>query len=142
MELVVMKKSIFIMLLILSILLVGSQINKAEASDYYLGVYDNGQKAYLITETLKYSPYKYEEDGAGKYTCTVKAVFPNSNTFDKVYYEVNFGQMGAVITKNGRNYDRHEMVELRKKTNSVEMKLVDFIKYYHQQEGRGSLDNY
>lgn len=63
-----MKKSIFMMLLVLSIFLVGNQINKAEASDYYLGVYDNGQEAYLITETLKYSPYRSAEDGAGKYT--------------------------------------------------------------------------
>ena len=36
MELVVMKKSIFIMLLILSILIIGSQSNKAEVSDYSL----------------------------------------------------------------------------------------------------------
>ena len=70
--------------------------------DYYLGEYDNGQEAYLVTESIEY----YEDvvhgcvDGHG-YTCRVKAVYKNSNQYDNVYYKYREGQT-VNLSRNGK----------------------------------------
>ena len=134
-----MKKLFLALTLVAALISIGYQSRTAEAADYYLGVYDDGQEAYLMTETLRFEKYAYEEDGPGRYYCSVKAVSPRYQNYDTIYYVIDFGQMGAIITKNGRAYDRHEMQRVRQQPNSVEMKLIDYVRAYHANNGRGSL---
>ena len=137
-----MKKLFFALTLVVALISIGFQSRTAEAADYYLGVYDDGREAYLMTDTLRFEKYAYEEDGPGRYYCSVKAVGSRAQSYDTVYYVIDFGQMGAIITKNGRAYLRKEMEQVRKQPNSVEMKLIDYVKTYHSQNGRGSLRGY
>ena len=137
-----MKKLFLALTLVAALISIGYQSRTAEAADYYLGVYDDGKEAYLMTETLRFEKYAYVEDGPGRYYCSVKAVAPRAQSYDTVYYVIDFGQMGAIATKNGRPYNRHEMQSLRQQPNSVEMKLINYIKAYHENQGRGSLKGY
>lgn len=137
-----MKRIGCALFLLLTVIFVGSQCQYAEASDYYLGVYDNGQQAYLVTETIQFAPYRYKEDGPGYYTCTVKSVDLGARSFSNVSYRIDLGQMGAIFTKNGRTFNRQEMTNILKQPNSVEMRLLAYIKSYHKQTGKGSIDGY
>ena len=56
------------MMLTVALIVVGAQTNKAEAYDVYVGTYDSGLKAYVMSETLHfYNNYR-------SYDITVKAV--------------------------------------------------------------------
>ena len=48
-----MKKIFLTMLLVVTIIFIGSQNNFAEAVDYYVGNEANGDKVYLITDKIK-----------------------------------------------------------------------------------------
>ena len=61
-----MAKVVPIMMLLLSMFFVCGQNNKAEAYDIYVGTYDSGLKAYLMTEYINYNGYR-------TFNCTIKA---------------------------------------------------------------------
>ena len=66
-------------------------IENNESKDHYLGVYEDGRKAYLLTDTIKY----YSDPDYGEfegYTCAVKAVHKNSNNYDIINYNYRIGQ--------------------------------------------------
>ena len=62
-----MKQLCMMMLLTITLILVGGQVNQAEAYDQYCSVYKDGNEAYLMTETIRGSK-------ESNFTCTVKAV--------------------------------------------------------------------
>lgn len=91
-----------------------------------MGVYENGQTAYLMTETVQYFKEDFADGGDG-YTCTVKAVDPNSNEFDYIYYKLLWYQ-SEILTKNGKSYSLREMQKLYKNPDSVDMKVVLYLR--------------
>lgn len=76
------KKIIPVMVLLVSIFFVFGQNSKAEATDIYVGTYDDGSKAYLMTETIR--ELKKDES---IYNCTVKAVYNNSEIINKTFFK-------------------------------------------------------
>lgn len=132
-----MKKIVHVLVIAVAIMLVGSFYNQAEAEDYYLTVDSNGNSAYLITETIQFKPFVYKEDGIGIYSCNVKVVPPYSDSFTVDNYKINFGQ-SLTFEKNGTNYGLRKSSEVASNSNSVEMKLVSYLKSYHMAQGRGN----
>ena len=61
-----MRKVMLTMLLVVAVIIVGAQNNRAEAYDIYVGTYDSGLKAYLMTEYINYNGYR-------TFDCTIKA---------------------------------------------------------------------
>ena len=71
-----MKKIFMMMIFTVTSILIGNQV---EAADYYVGIYENGQKAYLMTETIQ----KWNTGDSAGFNCRVKAVNKN-NSFSYV----------------------------------------------------------
>ena len=70
-----MVKQLFLaMVLVVTMIIVGSQNNHAEAYDQYCGTFRDGNEAYLMTETIRGSK-------TSNFTCTVKAVKGRSVTY-------------------------------------------------------------
>ena len=85
-----------------TLLVAGNYNNRVEAADYYLGVYRNGQEAYLDTSSIRTkNEYVNGYHEGDTYTCTVKAVWAGSNSYSTVSYEVYVGQTGTLY-KNER----------------------------------------
>ena len=108
-----MKKFFSVMLLAVAIIFVGGVV-KVSAYDIYCGTYRDGNKAYLMTETIRYGETSYD----GWLTCRVKAVKNNSVT---AYIDYRFdiseggtvgftnsqgfsGRFGGVISRHGSPY--------------------------------------
>ena len=66
-------------------ILANIQFHRAEAYDLSLGKYDSGLSAYLMTETIR---RYWDDDGGAHYIFSVKAVYPNSDEYLYVDYEV------------------------------------------------------
>lgn len=91
--------------LVVSQIVVGSQ---AEAADYYLGNWEGGWKAYLMTETQRGS---YSDS---KITCTIKTVSPKgavkyidysfSFSGDRVTFNDSLGASGVFYINNPGDY--------------------------------------
>ena len=93
------KKSLQIFIALLVAFL--CNISTLEASDYYLGVYSNGDTAYLDTDSMrKHDIYTNGYPDGKEYTCNVKSVKPNSNEYTSIQYEIYYGQT-ITIRKNG-----------------------------------------
>lgn len=99
-----------------------------DASDYYLGVYPNGETAYLDTDSVRANDVYHNGYFEGRtYSCNVKSVDYNSDTFTYIQYEIWYGQT-ATIRKNGNQvfstmrgpYDYLEK-------NPVEQNLMNYI---------------
>lgn len=72
-----------------------------EAADYYLGVYANGETAYLDTDSMSGHDVYVNGYREGKeYSCRVKSVKQNSNQFTYIKYVIYYGQT-MTITKDG-----------------------------------------
>ena len=70
-----MKKFCGVLILTVALLLAGSYDNFAQAADYYLGIYHNGQEAYLDTSSIRTTNHYTQGWHSGDtYTCMVKAV--------------------------------------------------------------------
>ena len=67
----------------IAMIIVGGQNSKAEAYDHYVGTYNNGLKAYLVTETI----LSFDTGDTFGYTCTVKAV-NSSGSVSYINYEI------------------------------------------------------
>ena len=65
-----MKKLCGIFFLLMALVLAGSQNNRAEAYDQYVGTWRSGYDAYLMTETI----HSGIADNAAFHQCTIKAV--------------------------------------------------------------------
>ena len=79
-----MKQLFMMMLLAVTFMLVGGQVNQAEAADYYVGTYKDGNDAYLMTETIRHDN---TAGRAGIWYCTVKAVKENNAFYiDYTFY--------------------------------------------------------
>ena len=136
-----MKRFLRIFVVYLAFVILGSFNNFAEAEDYYLTIDSRGNSNYLVTETIQFSPCEYREDGVGSYYCNVKVVPPNSNSFSVDKYQINFTQSLNFI-KNGEMYGLGKSGEVARNKNSVEMKIVAYLKKYHRDHGRGDLEGY
>ena len=136
-----MKKIVHVLVIAVAIILVGSFYNQAEAEDYYLTVDNNENTAYLVTESIQFVPFFHEEDGVGSYSCKVKVVPPNSNHFTIDTYQINFAQ-SLNFVKNREIYGLRKSSEVAANSNSVEMKIVAYLKEYHRDLGRGDLEGY
>ncbi len=136
-----MKKLLYMLVASLTIIIVGSFNNSVKAEDYYLTVDNNGNSTYLVTETIQFSPCEYREDGVGSYFCNVKVVPPNADSFSVDKYQINFTQSLNFI-KNGEMYGLGKSGRVASNKNSVEMKIVAYLKKYHRDHGRGDLEGY
>ena len=93
-----------------------------EATDYYIGVYDDGSEAYLMTETIKdRSEYDYLE-----YSLQVKAVY-NSSSVKYVDYIIEAGPVFEV-TKNGKYYSFRQVDKIFPE-GTVERNILQFLTY-------------
>ena len=131
-----MKKFCGMLILAVALLVVGSYNNRAEAADYYLGVYHSGQEAYLDTSSIRTkNEYVNGYHEGDTYTCTVKAVWSGSNSYDVVHYRVYVGQT-VTLYKNGEEVFRTIRAKdpnyLEK--NPVEHNLVRYFEKLSQQE--------
>ena len=126
-----MKRLVGIFVFVMLIFLSDIEDNSVEAADYYLGVYHNGQEAYLDTSSIRTTNHYTQGYHSGDtYTCIVKAIWSGSDNYDSVRYEVYCGQT-VTLLKNGEEVFR----TIRAKdpdyldNNPVENNLV---KYFSQ----------
>ncbi len=102
-----------------------------EALDYYVGNYDDGSKAYLMTDTIKkvvtgeewHNGRKYY---AFEYECTIKAVYSNSSIIHISYVVIPDPELW--IVKDGKRFTRDEMKRIWNNHNSVEYRIYDYLK--------------
>ena len=108
---------IFILSIVLAMMMIPAMT--CQAVDRYMGTYDDGAKAYVMTETIRRL-----RNGESIYNCTVKAVYSNSN-FEYIYYTIQTDPH-MEVTKNGRFYD---FDECRKKfgIGTVEDNIANYI---------------
>ena len=64
-----MRKVFFAMLLAVTLILIGTQNNQAEASEVYVGSYSDGTAVYLLTDSIRSNG----RQGIQDYTCRVRA---------------------------------------------------------------------
>ena len=109
---------------------IGQQQNQDE--EYFLGTYDDGRKAYLLTDTVEYFT-KMHEDGEEKgYTCNVKSVDSSGNAYyDR--YELRWYQ-SELLNKNGEGYGLNRMSQIYKMPDSVEMQLIAYLRERREKE--------
>lgn len=106
-------------------------------TDYLLGEYNDGRKAYLQTDSVR--DYQITRNGywdGDKYDCLVNAVSPNTGQVEQISYSVNFsnGPLTYAVSKNGVNlYDRHTQKEFLD-ANPVERKLIEYIDAFRKQK--------
>ncbi len=93
-----LKRIAVAIMLVMSLILVTAPNQSAEARDYYVGTYSDGNDAYLITQSVdisSYYPYTF--------TCTVKyghvhylyySFYPN---YEGPYYRNSEGYQGYVF---------------------------------------------
>lgn len=116
--------------------LIGSQGHRVEAADYYLGTYNNGQEAYLVTESIEEEEIiaRNGEWAADKYYCTVKAVTPGVDTWEPVEYVVTYwSQTGfSEMEKNGTKVYMLRSRTKYLKENPVERNLVAYFSEYRK----------
>ena len=125
-----MKKFYGVLILAIVLLVVGSYNNHAEAIDYYLGVYQSGQEAYLDTSSIiTKNDYVNGSHRGDNYTCTVKAVYVENNSYDIVHYEVYVGMTVIFLYKNGEEVFRtfHSRKTNYLEENPVEHSLVNYF---------------
>ena len=123
-----MKKFCEVLILTIAFVAIGSYNIRAEAADYYLGVYHSGQEAYLDTSSIR-TTNEYT------YTCDVKAVWAGSDSYDVVHYRVYIGQV-VTLYKNGEEVYRtiHAKDPKYLDKNPVEHNLVRYLGKLSQQE--------
>ena len=86
------------------------------AVDYYVGNYDDGSKAYLMTEIiLRHDVTATDGTGYVEFTFKVKAVYSNSVKIDNYHFDV----MGGIFKVN-------EKVKLQK-WNTVESNIYRYL---------------
>ena len=92
------KKILSVMLLAAVLIFVGGQ-EKVSAYDVYCGTFRDGNKAYLMTETIRYGETNYD----GWLTCRVKAVKNNSVTA-YIDYSFDISEGGTVGFSNSQGF--------------------------------------
>lgn len=122
----------FLVTCVLALVAVWMPAGTGEAYDYYLGSYDNGQVAYLVTDSVRWSNY---EDGGDIYRCRVKAVDPDSDRYDVVYYDVIYYQVLTVM-KNGQGCYNLRTQQQFFESHPVERNLVEYIGTYREGQGK------
>ena len=96
-----------------------------KSTDYYVGTYDNGEKAYLMTGTIS----KYSIGDSAGFSCKVKSV-KNNGKFSYVDYKF-MTEPSQGITKNGVTLGQGQTGQLLRNKNSVEYNIWNyFIKNY------------
>ena len=113
-------------------LIVGLLINSAcyAGTDIYLGVYDNGYRAYLDTSSIKYfDEFKNGYLMAEGFKCLVKKVSSNGGFAGWVSYKYQFGPQVELLD----NYTLRQMSALYKQTGSVELNLVLYLRELFKQ---------
>ena len=82
------KQLLATMILTVTLILVGGQSNQAEAADYYVGTYKDGNDAYLMTETIRHTEAAPGGAYSGTYDCRVKAVKGSSVTYIDYHFYI------------------------------------------------------
>lgn len=136
-----MKKILLLLTLLFFFTLNILFVNPAEAKDHYLGVYEDGREAYVMTETVKY--YEEHRNGyldAQGYICTVKAVYPHSDNVEYISYKYMYGPQTDGLHKNGTFYGfRSEYLKrLKKMPNHPETRLMNYLIDLFKQGYRGT----
>jgi hypothetical protein len=122
----------FLLMCVLAVAAVLLPASVSEAYDYYLGSYENGQVAYLVTDSMRWSNY---EDGGDIYRCRVKAVDPDSDRYDIVTYEALYYQV-LVLRKNGDVFYSWRMSPKFLDSHPVEKNLLEYIGTYREGQGK------
>ena len=131
-----MKKFLFtatFILVVVGQLVVPSQVS---AQDYYLGVYEDGREAYLMTETVKW--YEEHRNGylaAQGYTCTVKAV-SRAGHVENISYKYMYGPQVDGLGKNGKWYGFRDEY-LRRVKNNPNHPKARLMKYLIERYNEG-----
>ena len=134
-----MIKQNIIILLIAAFIAVVGEIGQAEAADFYIGEYGNGDAAYLETDSIR--DYQVTRNGywvCDEYECQIKAVKPNSDKFNRIFYKVTYseGLIEFMVSKNGQNlYDKHTMTDFLK-NHPVERNLVEYFRSLRRSQGK------
>jgi len=122
----------FLVTCVLALVAVWMPAGTGEAYDYYLGSYDNGQVAYLVTDSVRWSNYK---DGGDLYRCRVKAVDPDSDRYDIASYEVLYYQV-LMMWKDGEVVYSWRMPPSYLDSHPVERNLLEYIGTYREGQGK------
>ena len=106
-----------------------SRCNSVEAADYYMGAYHNGQEAYLDSSSIRTkNEYVNGYHDGDTHTCIVKAVWPGSNSYDVVRYEIYVGQTVALYKNGEKVYQTiHAKDPNYLKNNPVENNIVRYF---------------
>lgn len=103
--------------------------NQVEASDYYIGKYNDGNEAYLVTDTIYETLMSHNGYFDGyKYDCKVKSVFPDS----REYYYIDY----TFFCNQGIPYWIKDNIEYRKRSESdypVEFALRSYFYKFSQE---------
>ena len=112
--------------------------NAIRRDEHFLGVYDNGQEAYLLTDSVQYISEVHADGTSNGYSCVVKSVAPFLGKVEYDYYELTWYQVEALV-KNGKGYDLKGMSKLYEMPNSVEMKLIYYLRDLRDKEHGNSV---
>lgn len=136
-----MKKILILVMFIASSVFVASYGNTAQASDYYLGVYEDGREAYLMEEEIEiFDIFSRNGTPEGKeFQCTVKAVNPSkSSDYEYMFYSVTCSQFLGMTKNDEKLYNRKTQYAYFE-SHPVEKNLADYIgKLYESKFGPGA----
>ena len=114
-----MKKFLSVMFLTAILIFAGNSL--VSAQDFYCGTYENGEKAYLMTETIS----KYSTGDSAGFSCRVKSVKNNGN-FSYIEYKF-MTEPSQGITKNGVTLGQGRTGQLLRNENSVEYNIWNYF---------------
>ena len=103
-------------------------VSNVKAADYYLGVYPNGEVAYLDDSSIRsHEVYSGGELEGIEYSCNVKSVNEKTRNFVYIQYEIWCGQTASISKDGNRVYATirgpHDYLE----KNPVENNLLNYI---------------
>lgn len=102
-----MKRIMSCILIVFILLMDGSFSKQVEASDYYIGKYNDGNEAYLVTDSINETLMSHNGYFDGyRYDCKVKSVFPDTREYYYTEYTFMCGCPGGPPgwTKDGTEY--------------------------------------
>ena len=104
----------------------------------FLGIYDNGHEAYLMAGTVQYVTEVHADGTSDGYSCIVKSIDSSAGEVYYDYYELTWYQVEALV-KNGKGYGLKGMSKIYEMPNSVEMKLIYYLRDLHEKEHGNSV---
>ena len=103
-------------------------VSNVKAADYYLGVYSNGEVAYLDDSSIRsHEVYSGGELEGREYSCNVKAVNEKTGGFVYIQYEIWCGQTVSISKDGNRVYATIRGPHNYLENNPVENNLLNYI---------------